>query len=123
MQSKIVVGNISKNVAEALSLDVKPGTPIYIAESNITHIRETHTETYIKYFDRLSDIIKYPDYIGIAGVYAPSIEYIKKFEIEGELVNIAVRATKKGIYYLRSMFIIDEGRLNDYLSKGCLVKT
>ena len=118
-----VIGYFSENVVKILSLSIKAGTPIYISDTNITHIREKHTDVYIKYFGNIEEIIKEPDYIGIAGVHAPSIEYIKRFDWDGKLVNVAVRATKSGIYYLRSMFIIENGRLNDYLKRGLLFRT
>ena len=123
MQERKIIGRISQDIIDKLSLDIASETPIFISESNIVHIRETHKDAYIKYFGCLTDIIEHPDYIGIAGVYAPSIEYIRKFEIEGELVNVAVRASRNGTFYLRSMFIIEEGRINDYLKKGHLIRT
>lgn len=123
MSGRQLVGHISSEVVKALELDVLAGTPIYISDNNILHIRETHSDAYMKYFDELEDIIKKPDYIGIAGVAAPSIEYVKQFKVNDEYVNIAVRATSNGIYYVRSMFIIEEGRLKDYIKKGKLKKT
>lgn len=122
VNKRTVVGYVSGEVIEALGLDVAPDTPIYISDNNILHIRETHTDAYIKYYDDLEEIIKNPDYIGIAGVALPSIEYVKRFEINDEYVNIAVRATSNGVHYVRSMFIIEEGRLNDYIKKGKLQK-
>lgn len=74
----------------------------------------------MQYYNDLTDIILNPDYVGIAGVEAPSIEYIKQYKINNEYVNIAVRASKAGTYYVRSMFIIEEGRIIDYLRKGKL---
>ena len=118
MQKRKIVGYLSEQIIQKLSLEVEPETPIYISDSNTKHIRETHPDAYFKYYDNLHEILEAPDYVGIAGVHAPSIEYIKKFEVNGELVNVAVRTTKSGVYYLRSMFIIEEGRLNDYLNKG-----
>ena len=119
---KRIVGYISKEVSE-LEIDVNEGEAIYLSETAINHIRENHSDAYMKYFDDIEDIIKNPDYIGVAGAYAPSIEYIKRYEVNGENVNIAVRASKGGILYLRSMFIIEDGRIEDYLNKGILRKT
>lgn len=123
MNKRQLVGHISSKIVKALGLDVLAGTPIYISDNNILHIRETHSDAYMKYFNDLEDIISNPDYIGIAGVAIPSIEYVKQYKVNDEYVNIAVRATSNGIYYVRSMFIIEEGRLNDYIRKGKLKKT
>ena len=113
--SRYLVSYFSDYVISELQLDIVNNTPIYISDNNIQHIRENHSDAYIKYFDSLSDIISDPDYIGIAGVKSKSVEYIKSFNIDGEYVNVAVRATKNGVYYIRSMFIIEDGRINDYL--------
>ena len=118
MKNREIIGHISKQVIEKLSLDIKENTPIFISDSNTSHIRESHPDAYSKYYDSVAEIIDTPDYVGIAGVYAPSIEFIKRFEKDDEIVNVAVRATKTGTHYLRSMFIIEEGRLNDYIKKG-----
>ena len=77
MQNRKIVGELSANVIQKLDINAVPGTPIYISDSNVAHIRETHSDAYQKYFDHIEDIVAHPDYIGIAGVYKPSIEYIK----------------------------------------------
>ncbi len=120
MQEREIVGYLTKQIIDMLSLEAEADTPIFISESNTKHIRDAHPDAYFKYYDNLSDIIEYPDYVGIAGVHTPSIEYIKRYEVNNELVNVAVRTSKSGVYYLRSLFVIEEGRLNDYLKKGYL---
>lgn len=121
MIDRYIVGKLDKAVIDSLGLDALPDSPIFIAESNILHIRERHSDAYMKYFDCLADIIREPDYIGVAGVHAPSVEYVKRFLVNDELVNVAVRATRAGVYYVRSMFVIEEGRLNDYLRRNMLI--
>lgn len=122
MGNRVLIGHIDKKVIELLGLDIKENTPIYISEGNIIHIRENHPDAYMKYYDDVENIISNPDYVGIAGVDAPSIEYIKQYKVDNEYVNIAVRASKAGTYFVRSMFIIEEGRINDYLKKGKLIQ-
>lgn len=120
--NKTIIGHISSEVAE-LNIDVYEGEPIYLSDTAIDHIRETHSDAYMKYFEDIQEIIRHPDYIGVAGAYAPSIEYVKTYVTNGENVNIAVRASKGGTLYLRSMFLIEDGRIEDYLRKGKLRKT
>lgn len=119
-EEKLLVGRFSASIIQALSLNISNGTPIFLSENNRIHIQEHHPDAYSKYFDCISDIIEFPDYIGIAGVQAASIEYIKRFNVGTEYVNVAVRATKRGTYYVRSMFIIEESKLNNYIKKGKL---
>ena len=123
MNDRKIIGYFSEKVIKLLDIDISPDTPIYLSESNISHIRDTHTDAYIKYFDKITEIISSPDYVGIAGVYASSIEYIKRFEEDDEWVNVAVRTSQNGVYYLRSMFAIGEGRIQDYLKKKYLKRT
>ena len=42
------------------------------------------------------------------------------YESEGENVNIAVRASKGGTFYLRLILLIEDGRIADYVKKGKL---
>lgn len=117
-----IIGVFSARVISLLSLDIEPGTPIFISDTNREHIREHHPDAYMLYFDQISDIISAPDYVGIGGVQISSIEFIKRFEVNNELVNVAVRSTKSGIHFARSMFIIDEMQLQGYLKKGTIKK-
>ncbi|MDO5775838.1 MAG: PBECR2 nuclease fold domain-containing protein [Eubacteriales bacterium] len=112
-----LVGEFSEKIIKLLSLNIEEGTQIFISDSNVEHIRDHHPDVYIKYFDLIEDILQNPDYVGIAGVQQASIEYIKTLEIHKEYINVAVRATKSGVYFVRSMFIISDGKLTDYLKK------
>lgn len=59
-----IIGSFSLQIISMLSLDIEPGTPIFISETNREHIREHHPDTYRLYFDQISDIISNPDYKG-----------------------------------------------------------
>lgn len=45
---KTKIGNFSARVIELLELDIPVGTPIYIADSNIEHMKSSHPEDYKK---------------------------------------------------------------------------
>lgn len=119
MEEMQIVGHIADYICD-LDIEAVAGAPIYLSETTIQHIRDTHSDAYMKYFDMIEEIIASPDYIGVAGVHAPSIEYVKCYKKDGENVNIAVRASKGGTFYMRSMFLIEDGRIEDYLKKGKL---
>ena len=55
MQNREIVGYLSEQVIKRLSLEAEPDTPIFISESNTKHIRETHPDSYIKYYDSLCE--------------------------------------------------------------------
>lgn len=119
---RTIIGRFSETIINLLSLNIDPETPIYLSSSNREHMMEHHPDAYQRYFDHLPDILSSPDYIGIGGVQAPSVEFIKRFEINNEFVNVAVRASKRGVYFTRSMFTISETQIDLYLKKGTLKK-
>ena len=49
------IGFFSSNVVRALGLDIEPGTPIYVADSNIEHIKKSHPTDFEKYGNELSN--------------------------------------------------------------------
>ena len=120
--TRYIAGYFSENIISALSLNISNNTPIYIATNNREHIRSHHSDAYIKYFEHLENILSSPDYVGFGGVKIPSIEFIKIFDIDNEYVNVAVRATAAGVYYVRSMFIINESRVEKYIQQKGFVK-
>ena len=84
------VGVVSERVIELLELDICAGTPIYLGESNIIHMKTSHLNDYIKYGDYISLIINNADYVGINSS-DNSIEYVKEFVgIKYCLINLIV---------------------------------
>ena len=58
---------------------------IYLGENNIKHMKQRHSSAYMKYNNRLSQIISEPDYDGIND-YDGSLEYVKIFDDHVKLV-------------------------------------
>ena len=117
-----IVGRIEASIISLLGLGIVP-LPIFYGDSNREHIETNHPDTYAKYAMGLasviSSIIKTPDY---AGNRNGAIEYVKIMP-DGEILKIAVRASKKGVYFARTMYRIQQGELDRFLAKGTLVKT
>ena len=61
---KTKIGNFSARIIETLELDIPVGTPIYIADSNIEHMKSSHPNDFKKYCAQLTNIIANPDYVG-----------------------------------------------------------
>ena len=61
---KTKIGNFSAHIIEILELDIPVGTPIYIADSNIKHMKTSHPDDFKKYGAELNNIIASPDYVG-----------------------------------------------------------
>lgn len=58
------IGYFSQEIIDLLNLDMKAGTPIYIGESNIEHIKSRHPYEFEAYFSNIEEIISEPDYVG-----------------------------------------------------------
>lgn len=52
------VAYISERVVNMLHLPISPGTPVFIGESNIEHIKKRHPYEYEKYMPDIGSIIK-----------------------------------------------------------------
>lgn len=120
------VGIIKKNVLDTGrfdKLDLKVNQPIFISEGNITHIKSAHPEDYEKYFPSLSEILNNPDYVGLHP-NGKSIEYFKFFDTEGEneKVLVAIRATKAGTLFVKSLYCVTEEKFSSYLKSNSIKK-
>ena len=115
------IGIFSAQIIETLELDIPVGTPIYIADSNIEHMKSSHPEDFKKYGTEINNIIAHPDYVG-RNAKDDSIEFTKEFCISGEYVKVAVRVSTRNIYYARSMYVLNPKRVKNFIAKGTLKK-
>lgn len=104
------VGEIKNRVVQLLNLPIKPGTPIYIGQTNIEHIKREHPDAFEKYFDKLPEIIESPDYVA-KHPNKDSIEFIKIYE---DHVLVAVRVSQHGVLYARTLFIMSKAKVQKY---------
>lgn len=115
------IGFFSSSVIRTLGLDIPAGTPIYVADSNIEHMKTSHPEDYEKYGSELQNIIANPDYVG-KNTKDDSIEFTKEYFINGEYVKVAVRVSAQNTYYARSMYVLNSNRVKNFIEKGTLKK-
>ena len=87
----------------------------------IVHIKQKHRQAYLKYFNSLQDIIENPDYVGI-NKKDYSIELVKEFYIDKEFVKVAIRLSKSNIYFARTMYILNDKRVQNFINKGFMKK-
>lgn len=116
------IGKLDSKIIKLLSLSFAPDTPIYLGQSNIDHIRKKHPQDYLRYGNKISDIISAPDYVR-KNPKDNSIEYVKEFQINNEFVKVAVRVSGKGTLYARSLYVLNRKRVNNFIDKGTLKKT
>lgn len=115
------VGRLSARVIELLSLQLQEGQPIYIGDSNISHMKSRHPNYYAKYGQYIPDILSSPDYVG-ENPADGSIEYVKEFLIGNEYVKVAVRLSNGGVLYTRSLYVLNHNRVMNFIQKGTLKK-
>ncbi|RFB11471.1 transposase [Bacillus sp. HNG] len=113
------IGVLDEVVVTVLNLSLEPNTPIYISDTNIEHMKDEHPEDFEKYGDKISDILSEPDYIA-EHPNNGSIQYIKVFidEETQERVLVAVRSSKRGILFARSLFVMSDAKIKSYEKRG-----
>ncbi len=121
MANRKLIGFFSSAVIETLGLDIPSGTPIYIADTNIKHMKTSHPDDFVKYGGDISEIIAHPDYVG-RNKKDDSIEFTKEYVIDGDFVKVAVRVTPRSVYYARSMYVLNSNRVKNFIRKGTLKK-
>ena len=121
MQTK-KVGTLTSLVCKLLNIHSEANKPILIGEQNIRHIKEKHPDDYFYYGHMLEEIRRIPDYVGIAPKNK-SISYIKEVSITPDrIINIAVRMSTNGTYFVRSFYNINIAKINNGLEKGTVFK-
>jgi len=115
--SRKKIGEFSESVINTLQLDIPAGTPIYISDSNIIHMKTSHPEDFEKYGKNIESIIAAPDYVG-QNSKDGSIEFTKEYIQDGNFVKIAVRISLQNIYYARSMYVLNPNRVKNFIAKG-----
>lgn len=115
------IGYISQDIIDLLELDVAAGTPIYIGESNIEHIKNRHPYEYQKYYPYIKEIISSPDFVG-KNPSDGSISYVKIFQLDKEYIRVAVRVTSSGTPYAKSLHLLSTCNAERYIERGTLKK-
>ena len=119
--SRKQIGSFSPEIIKLLDLNIPSGTPIYIAESNIEHMKSSHPEDFQKYSCDIEQIIACPDYVG-KNIKDNSIEFTKEYVLNGDFVKVAVRVSLQNICYARSMYVLNPNRVKNFIKKGTLKK-
>lgn len=116
----ICIGSIKQEIINILGLaGINANSPIFLGESNIQHMENKHNSVYHKYKSKIPLIIDAPDYVGI-NPKDSSIEYVKEFELDNEFVKVAVRVSTNGNYFARSMYVLNNNRVQNFIDKNFL---
>lgn len=117
----IKIGIIDAKTISLLGLDIPMNTPIYLGETNISHMISRHPIDYNKYGNDITNIISSPDYVG-HNASDDSIEYVKEYVVDNEFVKVAVRVSTNGKYFTRSLYCLNNNRVDKFIKNGTLKK-
>lgn len=115
------IGKITNRTISLLNLTATPDAPIYIGDSNREHMKKSHPNDYAKYGDKIEDILNSPDYVGM-NKKDSSIEYVKEYKIDDEYVKVAVRVSNNGVYFARSLYVLNKNRTLNFIKKQTLLE-
>ena len=117
-----IVGYISMYVINLLGISgYTVPIPVYIGPSNTAHMQSNHPADYYKYHNDIAVIVTKPDYVAINSKDG-SIELVKEFIHNGEYVKVAVRVSKSGKHFARSLYVLNPSRVSNFIAKGTLLK-
>lgn len=105
---------MTSKVIKAFDLDYKPGEDITLSAQRKKHM-EKHRQEFSDFdaiYERIPEIIAHPEYIG-CHPNGLSLKYIKR--IDG---NVLVAVTLCDKLNVRTMFVIKDSKLKNYLNAG-----
>lgn len=117
-----IVGQVNAHVEALLSLTVPDDRNIYISPGNIAHMQSSHPQDFARYGADIELILAAPDYVG-QNPKDGSIEYVKEYRVNNDFVKVAVRLSGGSRYYARSLYVLNNNRVKNYIAKGTLKKT
>ena len=113
------IGSISTQVQALLNFSVNGDCNIYLGDSNIEHMKRKHFQDYQKYGHQIKSILMNPDFVAFNSS-DKSVEYVKEFKIDNEYVKVAVRVSNSGKYYARSLYVLNNNRVENFIKRGDL---
>lgn len=117
-----IVGYIPTHVVTLLNIsDCTAPIPVHMGPSNTAHMKSNHPADYAKYFNYIALIVTTPDYVAI-NQKDSSIELVKEFITNGEYVKVAIRVSKSGKHFARSLYVLNPNRVANFIAKGTLIK-
>lgn len=114
----IKIGKYNIKFNDILKTDL-PELEIYVSKGLKTHIKKRKHYKALGYFDKISEILKSPDYIGInANEEGKSFEVIKIYK---DNVMVCIKYDEENNYfYVSTMIDIHQSKINRRLYSGRL---
>ena len=112
---------IKKEIKEILNIDTNINEIIFSKSGLKKHMIKKNHYSSLKYFEKIEEIINKPDYVGKSPrEKSISLEYIKCYN---DNILVAVKLNrKKSAFYIASMYIISDYKLQNRINSGRLIK-
>lgn len=81
-------------------------------------MKKRHPEDLEKYYDKLYEIIKKPDFVNLN----PKDSSIRYLKILDDCVVVGVRVSSNGVFYARTLFTYSDEKFKKQLEAGYLIK-
>lgn len=113
-----IVGEVTERVVSLLEIEPAQDRNIYWGLTNQIHMQSDHPEAFKLYGSEIPNILSNPDYVRLST--NNSIEYVKEFMSNGEYVKVAVRLSGGQKYYARTLYVLNRGRVENFIQNGQL---
>ncbi|MDR3354502.1 MAG: hypothetical protein LBO21_05645 [Synergistaceae bacterium] len=117
----VLIGQITRFIINILGLEISPSAVLW-GDSNRAHVKANHPATCQKYGEDLESVIRSvienPHYVGFRH---GAIEYVKTMP-DGEILKAAVRASKKNVYFVRTVYPLRQEELDRFLAMKTIKK-
>lgn len=112
------IGNIDPKIKDLLGIEVAV-EQVVLSDGLVKHLKKRRHENMLPYLDKVAEILKEPDYVGInPNQPKPSLEYIKVY---AENVLVAVKLDiKKEQFFIATMHEVSEKKIARRLHSGRL---
>lgn len=112
------VGTISSSNLNKVGLNTGD-IDVFCGDSNKNHMQSRHPADFAHYQSEIANIINNADYIGYDRNDG-SIELVKYYQNTGDYVKIAVRESANGVYFARSLYTLNDQRVQRFIENGTL---
>ena len=111
------VGKLRQEIIDLLGITLVLGD-ILMYPGAIKHIQRKRPHEFVKYFQKIPDIISELDYVGIHPDEPDSVEFVKVLDDD---VLVAIKLAPEGYLYLSSMYALNPAKVPKRLKSGRLV--
>lgn len=115
------IGKVSNKIIHILGLNYLKEEPIFIGDSNLSHMANEHPQDFKKYGTDIEDIIKNPTYLA-RNEKKKSIEFIKEYKVDNDFVLVAVRVSNKNVHFARTMYVMSGEKVEKYFKHNYFYK-